>query len=193
MKQRHYLKIPLSIRTWYPGAAPADWRETIWRDITEHGSALVFERLPANDLGERLARYGEHFCVQVGRDKDRYDALYVIRIESADRSLPRSNPIRVSCDIELWPGGNPVFRDAVGPLLRPGSNGDQPDSIVESDEDEDLITQAQPSPLLATILAQAPAQRARDSDRENVTANRCLRRPGGAADGCRTSTAGRRS
>ena len=157
MKQRYYLKIPFSIRSWYPGVIPADWREAIWRDVTEHGSALVFEQLPPNDLGERLALHGEQFCVQVGRDKDRYDTLYVIRIEPAERSLPRSNPLRVACDIELWPGGNPVFREAVGALLRPGANREKPDTIPEADEDEDTVTQAQPTPLLIAILAQTPA------------------------------------
>src|SRR5262245_36981665 len=99
MSHHYYLKIPFAIRSWYPGAAPPEWREAIWSDVTESGGRLVFERLSANDLGERIALHGDRFYVQVGRDKDRFDTLYVIRIEPAENNLPRTTPVKLSCRI----------------------------------------------------------------------------------------------
>ena len=88
----YYLKIPFTIRSWYPGVPPGNWRETVYEDVTERGSGLVLERLVPNEAGERIALHGDRFYVQVGRDKDRFDALYVIRIEPAENNLPRSTP-----------------------------------------------------------------------------------------------------
>lgn len=39
--RRHYLKIPNSIQSWYPGGAPGDWRSRIFDDATERGTRLT--------------------------------------------------------------------------------------------------------------------------------------------------------
>ena len=162
---RHYLKIPNSIRNWYPGTAPSDWRETIYRDVTEEGRRLVLERLPANEMGDRLGLHGDRFYVQVGRDKDRYDTFYVIRIESADRHPLRQVPVKFDCQIALWPGGIPEHRDPVGPLFGAQGQGFRASmttevSEPEESEDEESLDsplQTQPSPLLQSMLHQTPA------------------------------------
>ena len=148
----YYLKVPHAIRAWYPGVAPGNWRECIFEDVTEQGSRLVLEHLPPNEEGERIALHGDRFFVQVGRDKDRFDALYVIRIEPAENNLPRSTPENVHCRITLWPGGIPPFKDPVAALFKKQwhSTGG-----ADEDEDESSAEPTQPSPLLLSILPQA--------------------------------------
>ena len=113
----------------------------------------MLEHLPPNEGGERIALHGDRFFVQVGRDKDRYDALYVIRIEPAERNLPRSTPENIYSRITLWPGGIPAFKDPVAPLF--GVQSHCADCAVDDDDEESSSEQTQPSPLLLSILPQA--------------------------------------
>ncbi|NQW03678.1 MAG: hypothetical protein HQ485_06585 [Acidobacteria bacterium] len=55
--RRLHLEIPPSLEQYYPGGAPADWREHAFRDATESGTKLTMLELSVNDLGL------EHRCL----------------------------------------------------------------------------------------------------------------------------------
>src|SRR5690242_18334063 len=104
---RHYIKIPTTLRSWFPGGAPPSWRDEIFADATAEGTKLVIERIAPNSEGVRAALYGDRFSYEVGKDRDREDTLFLMRIEAADRKLPRTVPISFDRAITLWPGGDP--------------------------------------------------------------------------------------
>lgn len=139
----HYLKVPPSIERWVPGGARARWQQDIFNDLTERGTRLVLEPIPGNDLGVRAAVHGEKYYAEIGRDRDRSDALYLTRIEL--HRLPRRNVMTVEARFELWPGGTPNTADSVAYLFGTEEDAVQPKSRTES----------QPSPRLLRLLAEA--------------------------------------
>src|SRR5436190_20119598 len=71
--KRHYLKIPATIKDWFPGAAPQNWRELILQDATEGGTCIRILPLAANAQGVRAAVFGDEFYFEIGRDQRRAD------------------------------------------------------------------------------------------------------------------------
>src|SRR5437867_2257531 len=113
--RRHYLKVPSTIQSYFPGGAPADWVIRAFDDATERGSRLTLLEVPPNEMGPRAALFGEEFYFEVGRDRGRPDTLFLTRIERA--KSPNRVPRSVECEIRLWPGGLPVTLDSVEDLF----------------------------------------------------------------------------
>lgn len=153
--KRHYIKIPPSLAPRVPGGAEGDWRGRIVRDVADT-DRLVVEPMPSNDLGVRAAVHGDHYYIEIGRDRDpnRADTVFLMRIESADQRLPRRPPVKLACEIRPWPGGVPPSLDPVDHLF--GSR--------LSDESEDASTPVvvergpEVSPLLKRLLRTASGE-----------------------------------
>ena len=148
-RKRHYLQIPHTIAPWVPGGATGDWRERIWKDVTNRGRSVVVEHLQPNERGDRSAFHGDEFYVEIGRDRQRPDTVFVLRIQSAESKLPRSIPHTLKVAILQWPGESP--RESPLDL-------DDADTLFK----QPVPTEAQqavsvePSPLLRSMLAKMP-------------------------------------
>lgn len=145
--KRHYIKIPPSVAQWVPDGDEGDWRSRIVRDVTG-GDHLVVEPMPSNDLGVRAAVHGDHYYIEIGRDRDpnRSDTVFLMRIESADQRLPRRSPVRRACEMKPWPGGTPPVLDSVDDLF--GARFfDEPDVEARTEQAPEA------SPLLKRILS----------------------------------------
>jgi hypothetical protein len=143
MSKRHYLKIVNTIASWVPGGAGEDWRGDIFRDVFREGEKLVLEPLVPNDRGVRAGLHGDRFYVEVGRDRERGDALFLMRVEYA--RLPRRQPTHLTRRITLWPDGAPPPLDDVGDLFGV-------DDAHETVRAEDPLPE--PTPLLQRSLAE---------------------------------------
>ena len=150
-KHRHYLKIPATIAQYYPGIRPAAWREAIFADLTEMGQAMTVETLPDNARGARAALHGDRFYAEVGRDRDREDALFLIRINEVRH--PRSVPQRFSGSFALWTGGDPPLLDSVDEVL-----GRSAKESLETEEPSLAPHDDEPSPRLLERLSGFPAE-----------------------------------
>lgn len=144
-QSRHYLKIPYTIAPWVPGGAQGDWRAAVHADVAANGE-LVLEHLSANHLGARSAIHGDRYCIEIGRDRDRRDCVFLMRIEPAEDRLPRSTPLKLRTRLELWPGGYPPDLDRVDHLF------DQVDDMEEDPRQQ--VEEA--SPLLLSSMASVP-------------------------------------
>ena len=145
-RKRYYIKIPYTVAPWVPGGATGDWQTDIWRDITSNGREVVIEFLPPNARGDRSALHGDHFYVEVGRDRDRRDTVFLLRVQSAEARLPRTYPVTLKADLLQWPGGFPTDLDDVdGLFLRTGPS------------EAPIAAHVQPSPLLMSLLGAMPA------------------------------------
>lgn len=154
--KRHYLKIPTTIAPWVPGGARGDWQGEIFHDVTGTGNEVVLEFLDRNDRGPISALHGEKFDIEIGRDRDRPDGVFVIRIQPATN--PRRVPVRLQAQFVLWPGGNPAPLDSVDTLFNvPGRAGpEKPDRTPAPAEREQPPEEA--SPLVLTSLSSSPAR-----------------------------------
>ena len=153
--KRHYIKIPPKVAPWVPDGAEGDWRGRIVRDVAG-GSHLVVEPMSSNDLGVRAAVHGDHYYIEIGRDRDlsRSDTVFLMRVESADRRLPRRSPVKLACEIRLWPGGVPPLLDPVEDLFD-SRFSDEPES-----ESAAVVAEEGPevSPLLKRLLRTASGE-----------------------------------
>ncbi|MEZ5285562.1 MAG: hypothetical protein R2712_12320 [Vicinamibacterales bacterium] len=147
---RHYIKVPEFVRDYFPGGAPANWREAIVADATDDGTRLTVEPLPANDRGPRIAVHGDRFYYWFGRDAFRSDTLFVMRMELA--RTPRQQPTHHFAQFERWPGGNPAGADSVDGLF-----GITPQTEVEEESGVDELPLTEPTPLLISRLGETPA------------------------------------
>ena len=150
-KHRHYLKIPATIAQYYPGIRPTAWREAIFADLTELGQAMTVETLPDNPSGARAALHGDRFYAEVGRDRDREDALFLIRINEVRH--PRSVPQRFFGSFALWTGGDPPLLDSVDEVL-----GRSAKESLETEEASLASHYDEPSPRLLERLSDCPAE-----------------------------------
>ena len=153
--KRHYIKISPSVATWVPDGVEGDWRGRIVMDVAG-GSRLVVEPMPSNDLGVRAAVHGDHYYIEIGRDRDpsRSDTVFLLRVESADQRLPRREPVKFACEIRLWPGGVPPLLDPVDDLFD-SRFSDEPESesaAVVAQEGQEV------SPLLKRLLRTASGE-----------------------------------
>ena len=153
--KRHYIKISPSVATWVPDGVEGDWRGRIVTDVAG-GSRLVVEPMPSNDLGVRAAVHGDHYYIEIGRDRDpsRSDTVFLLRVESADQRLPRREPVKFACEIRLWPGGVPPLLDPVDDLFD-SRFSDEPES-----ESAAVVAEEGPevSPLLKRLLRTASGE-----------------------------------
>ena len=136
-RKRHYIKIPYTVAPWVPGGAKGDWQTEIWRDITGNGREVVIEFLPPNAGRDRSALHGDHFYVEVGRDRDRRDTVFLMRVQSAEVRLPRRYPVTLKTELLQWPGGFPMDLDDVDSLFSQTEPSEAP-----------MAPRVEPSPLL---------------------------------------------
>jgi len=141
---RYYIKVPEFVRDYYPGGAPANWREAIVADATDDGKRMTVEPLPANDRGPRIAVHGDSFYYWFGRDEHRPDTMFVMRMEPG--RMPRQQPVHHFGRFERWPGGNPPGADAIDGLF-----GILPEAEVEQEKVEQ--PRPRPTPLLLGKLS----------------------------------------
>ena len=151
--KRYYVKISPSVAAWVPDGAEGDWRGRIVTDVAG-GSRLVVEPMPSNHQGVRAAVHGDHYYIEIGRDRDpsRSDAVFLVRVESA--RLPRRSPVKLACEIRLWPGGAPPLLDPVDDLFD-SRFADEPEG-----ESGAVVPQEGPevSPLLKRLLRAASGE-----------------------------------
>ena len=143
--KRHYIKIPYTVAPWVPGGATGDWQTDIWKDVTEEGQQLVVEYLTPNARGDRSALHGDRFYVEIGRDRDRQDTVFLMKIKPAESQLPRTIPESMSVALRQWPGESPPELDDVSNLFKQTEPTETP-----------LSPPVQPSPLLWSLLAAMP-------------------------------------
>lgn len=151
--KRYYIQIPPSVAAWVPDGADGDWRDRIVRDVAG-GSRLVVEPMPSNDRGVRAAVHGDRYYIEIGRDRDpsRSDTLFLMRVESASQRLPRRSPVRVACEVRLWPGGVPPVLDPVDDLFD-SRFSDEPEGPSASGAAVEEAPEV--SPLLKRLLSTA--------------------------------------
>jgi hypothetical protein len=117
----HYLKILPWLKAYAEkaGSAALDWPQDLFDDLTEGGTALNIYELTPNEAGPRIAICGERFFAEGGIDKDRDDAIFVSRIESAAHRPPRKVPSRFEATFVLVrQAALPTQRGSrVGPLF----------------------------------------------------------------------------
>ncbi|MCY4119889.1 MAG: hypothetical protein OXG72_03100 [Acidobacteria bacterium] len=151
--KRHYITIPPSVAAWVPDGAKGNWRDRIVQDVAG-GNVLVVEPMPSNDLGVRAAVHGDRYYIEIGKDRDpsRSDTVFLMRVESADQRLPRRLPVKVDCEVTLWPGGVPPTLDPVDDLFDSGFSAE-----FEGDPASGAAEEAAPevSPLLKRLLSAA--------------------------------------
>jgi hypothetical protein len=147
--KRHYLKIPTTIAPWVPGGAKGDWQSEIYHDVSGGGRELVLEFLEANDKGPMTALHGDRFYVEIGRDRDRPDGVFAVKVQAATN--PRRMPVRLKTALVLWPGGNPPALDSADSLfnLAPTEAEEDPSPVAV----QPIET---PSPLVLSLLAEIP-------------------------------------
>ena len=145
-RKRHYLKISYTVAAWVPGGAKGDWQTEIWRDITSNGREVVIESLPPNARGDRSALHGDRFCVEIGRDRDRRDTVFLMRVQAAEARLPRSCPVTLKTELLQWPGGFPTELDDVDDLFFQTEPSEAP-----------MVARVESSPLLWSLLGAMPA------------------------------------
>lgn len=159
--KRHYLKIPPTLKSWYPGVPPEDWRRVVFEDATEKGTCVRILPLLSNHLGARASVYGDEFYFEVGRDKTRPDALFVTRIErNAGFRGPRAVPIPIEATFEPWPSGEAAGLDSVGYIFGLDEGPKNVSSEPADDEESDVPAEA--APLLLARLARAAAETRRE-------------------------------
>lgn len=156
MAPTHYLKIPFGLRDWYPGTPPDNWRDVINDDLGK-GSRLIVEPLAPNDRGARVALRGERFYYEAGRDRDRLDTLFIMRLEPAEHRARRKTSVAYNCRLVPLPYGTPEEVDPVHPIFRTG------DAAGPSEDEQSEPAGAagadigEPSPLLLSLLYRLPA------------------------------------
>ena len=150
----HYLQIPSSLQEWFPGGAPENWRNVIHDDAWKGGRRLILETLPPNDRGDRVAIRGDRFYYEAGRDRNRSDTIFLMRLEPAEHRARRESPRSYACRLlpllgAASPPLNPV--DPIfGSSVTATTTDDRPlEDVIESDF-------AEPSPLLLGLLQKAP-------------------------------------
>jgi len=100
----HYLKILNWLLPWAQRVQdlPATgWQQVIFDDLTGGRGELMYVLLEPNHRGPRLLLLGETFACEAGLDADRDDSLFLSRIESADRRLPKTVPEKYPADLRL--------------------------------------------------------------------------------------------
>jgi len=93
---RHYVKVLqwLESHARRSGCNAQDWPAALFDDITARGTAVDAYPLPPRESGPLIALLGAQFFCEAGIDRDREDALFVSRVESASRRLPAKAPAR---------------------------------------------------------------------------------------------------
>jgi serine/threonine protein kinase len=145
--KRHYLKISNNIAQWVPGGTRGDWQGDIFSDVTK-GGELVLEYLEPNERGAKSALHGDRFYVEIGRDRERPDSVFLVRVQTA--SNPRRTPLHLHSRLVIWPGGNPPRLDDVDELFSDGK------AEEEEDAPESVPAPSEASPLLKSRLAMLP-------------------------------------
>ena len=145
--------IPPSVSAWVPDGAEGDWRDRIVTDVAG-GNCMVVEPMPSNDLGVRAAVHGDRYYIEIGRDRDpsRSDTVFIMRVESADQRLPRRSPVKVACELRLWPGGVPPALDPIDDLFD-SRFSDAPEGQSAAVAEEERAPEV--SPLLKRLLSTA--------------------------------------
>jgi len=148
---KHYLKIlewlePHAKRA-HP--LPADWVQALFDDLTENGRVITVVRLAPNASGPRIGLCGEKFFCEAGIDNTREDALFISRVDSAER-LPETVPNRHPGQFALLGSGRPGTEvlDPVRSLF-----GDVP---VSEPANSPPTRRVKPSTHLRRALADAP-------------------------------------
>lgn len=151
VKRRHYIKIPATIESYFPGGAPSDWQALAFDDATEAGRKLTALVLPPNEFGPRVALFGDHYYFEAGIDRRRPDTLFLTRIERA--KSPNRLPKVVECEIRLLPSGIPPLLDDVTDIFElPAQEIDEPTLSGEATQT------TSPNPLLLGLLSQVPQE-----------------------------------
>ena len=148
-RKSHYLKIAGNLFEWIPGGAVGDWQQQLFDDATYRGTKMVVERLPPNDKGVRAALWGERYYFEVGRDRDRADSMFLMRVERAEHRARRGQPITLARDIHRWRGADGPDRDDVAEVFGAPAVTESSSPTTEADE---------PTQHLLGLLAAAPAE-----------------------------------
>ena len=114
--------------------------------------------------------HGDRFYVEIGRDRDRRDTVFLMRVQSAEARLPRSYPVTLKTELLQWPGGFPTELDDVDDLF-----------FQTEPSEAQMVARIEPSPLLRSLLGGMPTsirQRFRPgTDVEEPTAPRSFLLP----------------
>jgi hypothetical protein len=129
-------------------ASGDDWAQHLFDDLTEGGTCIAFVPLPPNEYGPRVGLCGHHYFAEAGIDRDRDDSIFVSRVESAARRLPRQVPRKLEGTFFLLAGES--FGHGELDSVRHVFSSPKTRAPAKK--------QPKPTPLLVRILAEAPPQ-----------------------------------
>jgi len=159
---RHYIKLLNRLQEYAEKVRPdeASWQRAVFNDLTAGGREL--RAVPLGDAGKGpvVGLCGDYYFCEAVTDVHREDALFVFRIESAERRLPRVPPVSYQAEFlylskESPPQGS---LDPVATLIElagaaaPEASADKAD--VGGSADAPGV--ARPSEQLVRLLQQVP-------------------------------------
>ena len=159
---RHYIKLLNRLQEYAEKVRPdeATWQRAVFDDLTAGGREL--RAVPLGDAGKGpvLGLCGDYYFCEAVADVHREDALFVFRIESAERRLPRVPPVSYAAEFHyLGKDPGPLGTlDPVAPVVErvEATAAKGPDEASEPGAGLAADSGARPSPELVRLLQQVP-------------------------------------